>query len=272
MPSPFPGMDPYLESPDHWGSVHNRLNTAIEAQLNRNLPPGFVAELDQYVWLTGEADDERDLLGRPDAFVAAPREPPPADAEGGVAVAVEIAEGAEPTLETTLGKSRKVRRSYVKITTARGNEVLTVIELLSPSNKAAGPDRTAYLAKRGEYLAAGVNLLEIDLLRADAHLPVGRPRPPVTDYPIVLYPRERPSRASVWAFGVRDTVPTVAVPFKAGVAPVVLDLRACLDRAYDDGRYRDKLRYDGACDPPLRQNDAEWAAVVWAEQARPLKT
>lgn len=269
MPSPFPGMDPYLESPDHWGSVHSRINTAIEAQLNRNLPPGFVAELDQYVWLTGESDGDRELLGRPDTFVAAPRHPSTADdVGGGVAVAIEAAVAVEPTLETTLAKSRKVRRSYVKITTARGNEVLTVIELLSPSNKAPGPDRTAYLAKRSEYLAAGVNLLEIDLLRADAHLPAGRPLPPVTDYLIVLCPRDKPSKASVWAFGVRDSLPSIAVPFKAGIAPVILDLRACLDRAYDDGRYRDKLDYDGPCDPPLRQSDAEWAANWWSQRAK----
>jgi hypothetical protein len=29
MPSPFPGMDPYLENPEFWPGVHNRLIVAI---------------------------------------------------------------------------------------------------------------------------------------------------------------------------------------------------------------------------------------------------
>ena len=254
MPSPFPGMDPYLESPSHWGSFHQWLTTAIAAHLNRSLPSGYVAELDQYVWLANEPGGERDLLGRPDAFVT-PRPDRPEAEEGGVAVAVEVV--AEPTLQTTLPKFKKRKQGFVKITTADGAEVLAVVELLSPSNKST--DRAAYLAKRNEYLAAGVNLLEIDLLRAGDRLPVGKPQPPATDYYIVLCRADSPGRASVWAFGVREPVPVVPLPFKAGVAPAVLDLRACLDRAYDDGRYRDKLRYARPTDPPLRKDDAEWA-------------
>jgi len=33
MPSPFPGMDPYLETPDRWHNVHDNLVTEIQAQL-----------------------------------------------------------------------------------------------------------------------------------------------------------------------------------------------------------------------------------------------
>lgn len=257
MPSPFPGMDPYLESPRHWGSVHNRLNGAIEAQLNRGLPPGYVAELDQYVWLT-EEPGEPELLVRPDAIVAR-RDDPHSSNGGGMALVVAQSVLAEPTVETTLGKSKRRRKTVVKITTADGAQVLTLLEVLSPSNKSRGAGRTAYLARRSEYLAAGVNLVEIDLLRAGDRPPVGAPQLPATDYYVVICPAERPTKALVWAFGVREAIPVVAVPFKAGLAPVALDVRACLDRAYDDGRYRDKLRYDGACDPPLRKGDGEWA-------------
>ena len=254
MPSPFPGMDPYLESSMHWGSVHDRVIAAIEAQFNRNLPAGYVAELDQYVWLTGDTPDERELLGRPDAFVLHEDNFPLADSSVSTTIVVE------PMLKTTLPKSKKLKRNYVKITSANGAEVLAVVELLSPSNKQPGPDRMAYLAKRGEYRAAGVNLIEIDLLRAGDRLPMGRPQPPVTDYYLLRCTRDEPSRASIWAFGVRETIPVIAVPFRAGIAPVALDLRACLDRAYDDGRYRDKLNYSGPCDPALRREDAEWAS------------
>jgi Protein of unknown function (DUF4058) len=34
MPSPFPGMDPWLESPEHWHNVHQILLTLIASELN----------------------------------------------------------------------------------------------------------------------------------------------------------------------------------------------------------------------------------------------
>ena len=43
--SPFPGMDPYLESPDLWPDVHNRLMNLFADQLGDLLAPKYVAEL-----------------------------------------------------------------------------------------------------------------------------------------------------------------------------------------------------------------------------------
>ncbi|MGL6094387.1 MAG: DUF4058 family protein, partial [Fimbriiglobus sp.] len=39
MPSPFPGMDPYLEDPTYWGGFHTNLYTGIQRALNQTLPP-----------------------------------------------------------------------------------------------------------------------------------------------------------------------------------------------------------------------------------------
>ena len=38
MPSPFPGMDPYLEEPVLWSTLHQRLITYIADDLNVLLP------------------------------------------------------------------------------------------------------------------------------------------------------------------------------------------------------------------------------------------
>lgn len=43
LPGPFPGMDPYLESPTHRQGVHNKLITHLEEALNAVLPPEHVA-------------------------------------------------------------------------------------------------------------------------------------------------------------------------------------------------------------------------------------
>ena len=57
MPSPFPGMDPYLEG-SLWPDVHASLLPKIRAALVRELPRGYVAQIDQYVWL-GEEEGGR---------------------------------------------------------------------------------------------------------------------------------------------------------------------------------------------------------------------
>ena len=46
MPSPFPGMNPYLEYPDRWPTVHNRLIVALADLLTPQLLP-------KYYWETG---------------------------------------------------------------------------------------------------------------------------------------------------------------------------------------------------------------------------
>ena len=69
MPSPFPGMNPYLEEPGTWSDFHTSLYGTIKERLNATLPPGYAARLDRYVWIHEPEADERTLLGEPDVFV-----------------------------------------------------------------------------------------------------------------------------------------------------------------------------------------------------------
>ena len=43
MPSPFPGMDPYLEQPEFWPEFHNNLAAEIQGYLNQRIRPRYVA-------------------------------------------------------------------------------------------------------------------------------------------------------------------------------------------------------------------------------------
>ncbi len=263
MPSPFPGMDPYLEAPAPWGGVHARLIVAVADQLNLVLPDGYRTNIEEYVWLQDEEDSEPFARRKPDVFVPEPggtrRRP------RGSATATPL---AEPTAEVVLLPGRSRRRRRVVIRTAGGHRVVTVLEILSPANKMPGKDRNAYLAKRDECLASGTNLVEIDLLRDGDRLPLGKPRPTVADYYLLRSPADRRPRTSVWAFGVRDPIPVIGVPLRPGVGPVPLDLRACLDRVYDDGFYGEELDYRQPADPPLDSHDAEWAATLFAKPAK----
>src|SRR5437763_15907809 len=56
MPSPFPGMDPYLEAPELWPDVHHRLISEIQAALVPQLRPRYVARVELRVY-TSDYDD-----------------------------------------------------------------------------------------------------------------------------------------------------------------------------------------------------------------------
>ena len=241
MPGPFPGMDPYLEDPVLWPGIHQRLITYIADSLSESLPDRYVANLNERIDV-----DEPDQARYPDAAVVrtifagrASRGNP--ETAGAVV--------ADPPL--VLEAADEIREGFVEILPAREpDRVVAVIELLSPSNKAAGSSgRTAYLAKQREILASPAHLIEIDLLRAGEHT-IAAPkgllaRRSVCDYVVCLCRADRRGRFEVWPVTVRRRLPRVAVPLLDDDADVVLALQPLFDRCFDLGTYLRRLDYNG---------------------------
>ena len=257
MPSPFPGMDPYLETEAGWGGFHQAFVVAVQAELNRLLPDGYRARIDEYVWVEDEPVDRRVRI-KPDAFVPDSRGEPP-----GVATAARPT--TAPTSRGRLPQGRQRRVRHVVVTGA-GRQILTAIEVLSPSNKQTGEHRDVYLRKRREYLAS-VDLVELDLLRAGDRVPTGRPLPPPCDYLMSLCKAETFPRIDLWGISVRDPLPVLPVPV-AGHPDCPLDLRACLDRVYDETRAAVDIDYHNPPEYPLRPADAAWAAELLKTPAK----
>ena len=267
MPSPFRGMDPYLESPVRWGGVHLRILVAISTQLNRLMPEGFTTEIEQDITVSEGSDDDGPLARRnPDVFAYEVESANGARRRCGTTALME-APASVTTLDT--GDVHKHRR--VLIQSLDGKTILTAIELLSPSDKSRGQSGRSYLAKRGECLAAGTNLVEIDLLRDGVRLPFGTSRPPVADYYILVSEAERRPSADIWAFTLRQPIPIFPIPLKAGMQPVPLNLKRCLDLVYDEGNYPIKVDYSKPPIPPLNRPDAEWAASLFAKPVKKKK-
>ena len=147
MPSPFPGMDPYLESPEIWPDFHAQFIAAIKADLNSRLPSKYAARADRYVWIHEPDADEPRLLGKPDVYVA-----DRANGGNGPGRASTVVAPATVVLPAV----RREGQRYVKIIDLRSHRVISVIEVLSPANKQAGEDRENYLVKRNEYLGSRV--------------------------------------------------------------------------------------------------------------------
>jgi hypothetical protein len=148
------------------------------------------------------------------------------------------------------------RVPFLEIRDRQSRELVTVIELLSPSNKRRGDDRGKSLDKRRGVLKSTAHLIEIDLLRGHDPMPLeGRAE---CAYSVLVSRAERRPVVDFWPIGLRDRLPVIPVPLRAPDSDARVDLREAVDQVYDEAGYAHFL-YDGVPDPPLSTEDAEWA-------------
>jgi len=243
-------MDPFLEFQE-WEDFHATFNTVIRELLSPRLEPRYVVRVERrvYVEFPGDLDP---LFRRPDVSVLWTGE-----RASGTAVAAGPATSLEP-FECELPIPEERRETYLLIRLQETMEVVTVLETLSPANKRPGGDgRREYLKKREEVVQSQSHLIELDLLRGGARLPMMGPVP-LADYYAIVSRRQRRPRAAVYAWTVRDRLPTLPVPLKAGDPDVPLDLQVAFTTVYDRARYDLSLSYDVDLQPPLGDDDAAW--------------
>src|SRR5262245_14272625 len=138
MPSPFPGMDPYLEAPDIWPDFHDRLADQLSAQLNHTLPTPYYARLEMRpeIGIVEEGRAFRRIV--PDVAVARHSRPP--SGASSVAVLEPPRVTISPSIELHIATD-PIRHWFIEIRDpSRGHQLITLIEIASPSNKRPGPD------------------------------------------------------------------------------------------------------------------------------------
>ena len=250
MHSPFPGMNPYLEKPGIWPDFHQALVTYIRDALSGQVRPQFFVKIDEYVFIHEPSGEERrKALGRPDVAVF--------DGSGhaGVAVVDAVANNSA-ALVAQIPDVEIEKHAYVEIRDRDSNDLVTLIEVLSPSYKHYGPDRDQYLMKRTALLCSPVSVVEIDLLRAGPRLPLTGV--PDCDYSLMVSRPETRPDVQVWAVKLRDPLPTIPIPLRGEAPDASLNLQALLHKVYDAAGYEDYL-YQTSPEPPLTDADAEWA-------------
>lgn len=249
MPSPFPGMDPYIESSGMWGDFHGSMLAAIRADLNTRLPTGYSASLELFVWAEDEVTGNKKHAREPDVFV---REDPCSGMRASFSATIE----APATI--TLPALKRKKRRHLRVVEQRSRRIVTVVELLSPANKHPGDDRLHYLEKRSEYFASGVSFVEIDLLRSGRRLPFGKQSPDIQDYYAMVCRSWEYPQAGFWSVGLRTVLPDIPIPVAEDLKDTTLRLQACFERAYEEGRYSTSLSYEEPLKPRPRPEDRAW--------------
>lgn len=256
MPSPFPGMDPFVENPRLWPNVHNSLIAAMRDRLCQQLRPKYYVGIEERAYLTDSDDPAAEVIV-PDLQIVEPQAAwSSSDSdEGGVAIEV-----AEPVITTTLIDT-EIREPRLEILDAQSRAVITVIEILSPSNKIKGAyGRESYLRKREEVLNSKTHLVEIDLLRGGSSFLPKLKRRGGHYFVHVSRAGQRP-KGELWRIRLNQRLPPIVIPLKAGDDDAKLDLQEVFTSVYENAGFDLIVNYRDTPDPPF---DAEQAA--WSEQ------
>jgi hypothetical protein len=211
MPSPFPGMDPYLEQSGAWGDFHHEFISCLRGSLASRLPGSYDARIEERV---------------------------------------------------TVIIPEKERQSYIEIYDSPEQTLITVVELLSPTNKLP-KGREEYLIKRDALLSQDVHLIELDLLVNGQRLPTAEPLPQGDYYAFVAREERRPL-CDVYRWSARQPLPAMPIPLKAPDADVIVELQPVFAEAFARGRYERRLHYGAPPRARLSRADREWATQLAA--------
>lgn len=255
MPRPFPGMDPYLEHPALWEDVHTRLIVAIADALGQQVRPTYHVAVERRAYLAIFEPGEHELVGRPDVLVAQAHASSlrPSAVLGGTAVAPRVGELIMPD---------EVAERYLEVRDVVSGDVITVVELLSPTNKLTREGRSQYTRKRLKILGSATHLVEIDLLRAGEPLPMRVQDGESSPYRIVVSRSQDRPRADVYLFGVCEPIPDVPVPLRAGEREAVLALNQVLHDMFDRAGYDQVIDYQQPPAPPPASEDTVWFTAL----------
>ena len=261
MPSPFPGMDPYIEAPDVWSDFQGRLAEEISAALNEVLQPQYVARLTPRVSYEIVEIAENHSV-RPDVGVWQSQSPS-SGPQGGVALA------AAAPVESAVAMELPLRLYTVEVCETDSMRLVTAIEVLSPVNKRRGHEAyQEYLRKRRELLRSNAHWMEIDLLRGGDRPPLERPVPAAPYYVTLSRVARRP-HVQVWPIQLWEPLPTLPVPLREPDPDVLLNLSAVLATVYQRGAYARLIDYQQAPPPPaLSDAEAAWLATCLGRSMR----
>ncbi|MGB3292250.1 MAG: DUF4058 family protein [Phormidesmis sp.] len=252
MPSPFPGMDPYLENPALWPNVHGRLIVAIADTLSPLLLPKYQPIVEESVYrLSGQTAV---MVGVPDVAIQETVQKTNKDKSAEVALAVAEPIGSPvivglPMLET-------VRQRFIEIRNTSNQEVVTVIEVLSPANK-RGEGRSRYQQKRSRLLESQANLVEIDLLHRGAAMPTIGERI-TSHYRVLVSPMQLRPQALLYPFNLPMPLPQVPIPLRAGDVEPVIDFQTLLNQIYERSGYAFSINYRQLPKPSWDANTLQW--------------
>jgi len=236
--------------------LHHRLISVISDTLTPQIQPKYYVCIEERVYVSEDTDPGRSVIIQDlQVVVGSPRR----SSSEQTAPGKVQAETAEPVELVTL-LDEEIRESRLKVIDREKQQVITVIEVLSPTNKVPhSAGRESYFEKRHEIMNSPSHMVEIDLLRMGQPLFAREVIPP-HDYLVHVSIAYRRPRGRVWPILLSQRLPIIGIPLRKGDADAPIDLQEILNTVYDRARYDLRFDYGTDPDPPLRGESATWAA------------
>jgi Protein of unknown function (DUF4058) len=265
MANPFPGMNPYLESADYWRDLHSRLINAISDLLQPALRPCYNARIEERLLVVPlsqhiypDVSISKNTLREAATFYEVDS-PPVAYDDKAITPPLLVSVGGVPP------------ETYIEIVRVDTREVVTAIEVLSPTNKAKGDGLEAYARKRRSVLSSQTNLVEIDLLREGVRL---IPQPAECDvsrcrYMIGVNRATKREQFELYPVALNETLPKFNIPLREPDPDVPLDLQAAFERCYEGGAYDDLVDYNQPPSAVMTELEREWMNQSLSAQRQP---
>lgn len=254
MNSPFPGMDPYLEHPTLWTDVHNRLIAAMADAIVPEVAPNYYVGLERRAYLL--KPDDIVFIGRPDVSVM----------RDSADVKTSVAARLDGVMTVDVPMNDEIGEDFLEVHEVKSGKLVTLIEVLSPTNKVSKDGRDQYLQKRSQIFSTQTNLVEVDLLRGGDSMPVVG-RTISTDYGILISRGHQRPKAQLYGFSVRQPIPKFPLPLLPRESEPVIDLNTILHQLYTRARFDLRLDYTAEPYPPLSEDDRSWANDIIARTA-----
>lgn len=276
MPSLFSGMDPYLEKSARWSNVHGRLIAEIANTLSPLLLPKYQPIIEESVYRTSVSVNEFSdnggsnvMVGVPDVAIQKNNQKETDSVQKEVAESsVALATPQTSPIVVEVPVPTTFRQRFIEIRNTDSQEVVTVIEVLSPVNK-RGDGHLRYLQKRNRILESQANLIEIDLLHKGKTMPMTGPNDSLqlqSHYRILVSPVSLRPQALLYPFSLFQTLPSVEIPLKEHDQKPTLNFQALLDRVYDLSGYAFSIDYSQPPKPSWEETELAWIASAIAEK------
>ncbi|MHB1561169.1 MAG: DUF4058 family protein [Isosphaeraceae bacterium] len=259
MRPPFPGMDPWLEDPELWPDVHNSLIVSIRDAIVPLVRPRYFAGVDSRTTVLSGSD--QDHIYRPDVKIRTADIKTP-DQPGRLAVAEPANTGSYHVVMPM--PDDEIEEAFLTIKELPSRQLVTVLEVLSPTNKKTKRARREYLDKRRELLGSGVNFVEIDLLRSGQTMPPQKAEL-TSDYRILIFRPRLGRGVHLYGFSYREEIPRIPIPLLPEDPEPSLNLNDILHSAYDRAGYDLAIDYRQPPRPRLREEDQAWAESIIAQ-------
>jgi hypothetical protein len=263
MPSPFPGMDPFLETSPLWELFHGWfIRKLAEFSIPQAASMGCWIDVERDVY---EEDPSGEMVsvGEPDQVFSVRSEDAFWSNDGSATATLTLPR----SVKEVVIDPKKAKRHKQQYLVVRENpawpRTLAVVELLSPANKKGNYAKT-YNAKRARFLASLTHFMEIDFLRGGENPLRGHfPEVPPTPYFVFVGRKNTQGRhEESYPIRLQDPLPTIGLPLWGNRPDLPMNLGEAFRSAYELTTGGRRIRYQEATvpEPALDADDVTWVS------------